>query len=279
MLTELWQPLKRLLGLETKLVQKRFAELVWFLLFTAVLIYCIGTYIDANNPDKLWRFTAPILSVAVFSLVAYKLWTYRIIDREAQDNFAHYAQGIQLVTSNSSLRKIMGINLLDRVSKRTPAYNEEIKYVLIENLKRSRTLPDGCVQPIIRWLYQHYHKKHIDFYGHFVTLYIEGQTLNLADDSCRRGLVWLLLQADDGKVTIDLLGSQVNYKMLSRNISVHDRAARLESLIDPIKSEVRNLDPSNKGVISDLEELVELLEKEAVEIRESLHEIYKQPAV
>lgn len=226
-------------------------------------------------PDQFWRFIAPVLSVLVFSPIAYKLWKYRTIDRGAQDNFSYYSQGIQLVTSDNGFQRVTGINLLIRVSEQTQKYNEEIRYVFIETLKKPpEEAGDSYAQSIIKWLYQRYHKEGLDFYSPAVTLHIGSQIFDLTDKDCRKGLIWLALLA--GKVNSGVTiyynaGTAMSYKAPLDNIKASAQG-HLRSLFGFIESHSRGEEPRG---------LAKLIKKEENEIRKdlglSLLETDKQP--
>lgn len=167
---------------------------------------------------------APVLSALIFAPIAYRLWTYRTVDREKQDNFDHYAQGIQLVTSSGGLQRVAGVNLLTQVSEQTQEYNEQIKDAFIETLKSpiptsevkgglppktdrenifeslsrqklEKGRSNSYVQSILRWLYQRI-KNGMRLELNSATLSIYNQLLNLTDEDCLDGLILLLLQED-----------------------------------------------------------------------------------
>lgn len=301
--------LKKFLGSTTKLVQERFKGLVHsslfatYILIPSIVLLCIFS-------DGFWRFMAPVLSVLVFSPIAYKLWTYRTTDRETQINFAYYSQGVQLVTSGNNLQKVAGIKLLVQISDKTPAYNEEIKHVFIETLKiqssKSDTLErldDGTLLPsnnyaqfIVKWLYQRYYEKRLSFYTSDAVLYIENQAFDLADKDCRKSLIWLLGLPDSMKGTLFVHFDNLHIQYKSSSFTpntlamAHTELRRLDisTLLESIKSHVHHLklkiDKANSTSssyeqirYSELSELLELLEKEATEIRESMGKSYGQP--
>lgn len=252
------------------LVKRRVRGLIHSSLFTVYMlmasVFLVSSLISCGVTGEFWRFMAPVLSVVVFSPIAYKLWTYRTtdketeeVDREAQANLAYCSQGIRLVTSDSDLQKAVGIKILIRVSKKTSTYDEEIEYLFMETLREPLVgVGDSYVQSIVKWLYQYCDKEDKNPPRLTSPMEIHNQTFDLTSEDCKKSLTWLLLLEGRGIISINFEGSELklHFGMSSRinKITKDEEIGNKETGLPRIIESINNI--SNRGGLSDDNKIV-----------------------